>query len=244
MTTADIDQAATEGPVAAENRVRDARTREIELRTALRACETEEAISAMEDLAGMVRSEFGGLPARVTRDLVLRRMIDKELSVTFNRISARLQAEAEVLQTGKREAAKPDLNMCRRHERSIPSRPRAPGRRRRAARASISQWPSSASHADPAGGRLSAGSPTLVSAACCWSCCSRPWLPINGPTFGVALAAPRWPSSWLPVAWLSHTSTGRYFGMLGASSTWSRDRQGYDALSRRPPLFALAGTHE
>jgi hypothetical protein len=96
--------------VAAENRVRDARTREIELRTQLRSrelCRTEEAVEALEEVAGFVRSEFSGLPARVTRDLPLRRMIDKEIANSFNRVADRLEAEAEVLRSGERAAAKP-----------------------------------------------------------------------------------------------------------------------------------------
>jgi hypothetical protein len=88
---------------AAENRVRDARAREIEMRTALRThelCETEEAIAAMESVVGMVRSEFGGTAARFTRDLTERRRLDNEINACLNRVAARCGTEAKALRSG------------------------------------------------------------------------------------------------------------------------------------------------
>jgi phage terminase Nu1 subunit (DNA packaging protein) len=84
----------------AETRVSAARAREIELRTARRAgelCETEEAIAFADDVFGMVRSDFSGLPAMVTRDLNIRRDIEKAVNDILNRISARLVMQSNAL---------------------------------------------------------------------------------------------------------------------------------------------------
>lgn len=85
---------------AAENRVRDARAQEIELRVALRKrtlIDTEEAIGTLDEIVGMVRAETTGLPARITRDLPLRRKIEQELDAIFHRVSDRLAEKADAL---------------------------------------------------------------------------------------------------------------------------------------------------
>ncbi|TYB81767.1 hypothetical protein [Maritimibacter fusiformis] len=64
---------------ATSNRVSEARAAEIELRTAERRRELipqEEAIAAMDLVVGKVAETLSGLPARITRDLVLRRKIE------------------------------------------------------------------------------------------------------------------------------------------------------------------------
>jgi hypothetical protein len=55
----------------------------------------------IDDLAGMVRSEFAGLAAACTRDLTMRRIIDREVNARLRRIAElalakaiRLEAEA------------------------------------------------------------------------------------------------------------------------------------------------------
>ena len=92
--------AARRGP---ESRVREARAIEIEMRTAERArrlIATEEALESNAAVCGFVRTEFGGLAARVTRDLVLRRDIEKAVNNSFARIASRCVEEARNLETG------------------------------------------------------------------------------------------------------------------------------------------------
>jgi hypothetical protein len=85
---------------ASDTRIRDARAKEIELRTAQRAhelCETEEALAVVDDIFGMLKSDLMSLPARVTRDLAIRRDIEKAVTDVLNGASARLEARAETL---------------------------------------------------------------------------------------------------------------------------------------------------
>lgn len=87
-----------------ESRVRDARATEIEIRTAERTrrlIATDEALESNALLCGVVRTEFGGLAARVTRDLVLRREIEKAVNDSFARIASRLDEEAANLEAGR-----------------------------------------------------------------------------------------------------------------------------------------------
>jgi hypothetical protein len=86
---------------AAETRVREARAREIELRTAQRAgelCETEEAVAPVDEIFGGLRSELAGLPAMVTRDLSVRRDIEAGINSILNKTAAKLEEQARTLQ--------------------------------------------------------------------------------------------------------------------------------------------------
>lgn len=88
---------------AAENRVRDARAREIELRLAKDTRELiqqEEAIHAMSRLATFVAHEFQGLPARITRDMSLRKQIEAELHGSQENIAAALGKLSGFVQNG------------------------------------------------------------------------------------------------------------------------------------------------
>jgi hypothetical protein len=92
---------------AAENRVRDAKAREIEMRLAERGRELiafEEAEGALETIVGMVRTEMGGVAARVTRDLNLRRAIEKAIDDGLARIVTLLAKEVAALRTGNSAA--------------------------------------------------------------------------------------------------------------------------------------------
>jgi hypothetical protein len=94
----DEDRRSTK--VAAESRVRDARAREIELRIATREhklVDTEEAIAAVDDVIGVLRTGCVGLPARITRDLQLRRKIEQEIDAILDRASDRLEERASAL---------------------------------------------------------------------------------------------------------------------------------------------------
>jgi len=84
----DAEKRATK--TAAATRISDARAREIELRTAIREgrlIDLDEALEAVEDLIGLLRSELSGLPARCTRDLQLRRTIETARNDILDRIA-------------------------------------------------------------------------------------------------------------------------------------------------------------
>jgi hypothetical protein len=86
---------------ASESRVAAARAKEIELRTARRAgelCETEEALAFVDDVLGTLKADLMALPAMVTRDLKIRRDIEKGVNDILNRTSARLELQAKTLQ--------------------------------------------------------------------------------------------------------------------------------------------------
>lgn len=88
---------------ATSNRATEARTREIELRTAERsrrlvAIEDHQAVVA--EIAAMVNAELAGLPARITRDLELRAKIETETGRVLDRLRHRAQERSEQLRSG------------------------------------------------------------------------------------------------------------------------------------------------
>ena len=100
----DAEKRATK--TAAATRISDARAREIELRTAIREgrlIDLDEAIEAVEDLMGLLRSELSGLPARCTRDLQIRRTIETARNDILERIADLAVAKAASL--GARRSA-------------------------------------------------------------------------------------------------------------------------------------------
>ncbi len=91
------------GRADGEKRIADARAAEIELRIAARRRELipyEEAVAALDDVVGAVREEASGLPARITRDLALRRKIEQEVDGFLGRLSNRLSKAAAALEAG------------------------------------------------------------------------------------------------------------------------------------------------
>ena len=89
---------------AADSRVRDARALEIELRIAERSRElipVEDALNDMAELAGMVRSELAGLPARLTRIVAERQKVETEIDGVLSRLSQRAAEKAEGLEAGR-----------------------------------------------------------------------------------------------------------------------------------------------
>jgi hypothetical protein len=87
---------------AALSRVQDARAREIELRTAREEhllIETAEAIGVVDEIVGGLRSEVAGVPARLTRDVDLRRKIEAELDDVFRRAADRFEQKARDLRS-------------------------------------------------------------------------------------------------------------------------------------------------
>lgn len=105
----DADRRATK--TASATRISDARAREIELRTAIREghlIDLDEAVEAVEDLVGLLRSELSGLPARCTRDLQVRRTIETARNDILDRI-ADLATQKAIAMAARRNAdeAKP-----------------------------------------------------------------------------------------------------------------------------------------
>jgi hypothetical protein len=80
-----------------ESRVREARAQEIELRTQQRLFQlVPRAVyeDMIDTFAGSVRSEFAGLPAASTRDLPMRRIIEREVNARLRRIAEQAMAQA------------------------------------------------------------------------------------------------------------------------------------------------------
>jgi hypothetical protein len=96
------DETRSRNMTAAESRVRDARAKDIEVRTAVRLSHLvpravyEEMIEAF---AGVVRSEFAGLAAACSRDLTVRRTIEREINARLRRIAEHALAQAIRLET-------------------------------------------------------------------------------------------------------------------------------------------------
>ena len=87
----------------ANNRLREARAIEIELRTAERLgklCPIEDFAAFIDLVCGAFRSELGSLPARVTRDLPMRRIIEREINGVLTRVADICAANAARLKQG------------------------------------------------------------------------------------------------------------------------------------------------
>ncbi|MDP3316973.1 MAG: hypothetical protein Q8M47_13025 [Devosia sp.] len=93
---------------AADSRVRDARALEIELRIAERTRDLiplEDALTDMAELAGLVRSELAGLPARLTRIIDERQKVETEIDGVLTRLAERAAQKAESLEAGRSHPA-------------------------------------------------------------------------------------------------------------------------------------------
>lgn len=85
---------------ASDNKVKDARAREIELRIAERERKLvplESALGLINEICGLVRQNLDGLAARCTRDLELRRTIEKETDAALVRIAEAIERHGRVL---------------------------------------------------------------------------------------------------------------------------------------------------
>lgn len=83
--------------------VQKARAQEINHRMAIKNRDLialDDAIAGLDAVVGEVTAEFAGLAAKVTRDLVLRREIEREVNGALNRISERLRKASDALETG------------------------------------------------------------------------------------------------------------------------------------------------
>jgi hypothetical protein len=101
------DETRRHNMVAADSRVRDARARDIETRTQQRLgrlVSIELFDEMIDGLCGVVRSEFAGLPAAVTRELPLRRLIERDVNARLRRIAEHALAEAARVATDRGSA--------------------------------------------------------------------------------------------------------------------------------------------
>jgi hypothetical protein len=88
---------------SADSRVRDARAKEIEMRNSVRLRELipiEDATAALDFLVGTVRERMNSIPARVTRDIELRRKIEAEVNAAQVQIAEALRAATGVARKG------------------------------------------------------------------------------------------------------------------------------------------------
>jgi hypothetical protein len=92
---------------AAQSRIADARARDIEVRTRQRLnrlVPIEIYDEMIDSFAGSVRSEFAGLAATCTRDIPMRRIIDREVNARLRRIAEHAMAQAIRLEAADRPA--------------------------------------------------------------------------------------------------------------------------------------------
>jgi hypothetical protein len=96
------------GQGQAETALRQARAREVELRTAERAhklCETEEMIGAMEQILAKFVMKLDAVAPRATRDLEIRRQIQASINTARNEYADELAKQAAAFRaTGKAAA--------------------------------------------------------------------------------------------------------------------------------------------
>lgn len=88
---------------AAHSILQEARAEEIKLRTAERLNQLlpVEVVEGFVDFwLGPIKSELAGIPARVTRDVALRKMIERELDSMLHRLADRAERGAAMAERG------------------------------------------------------------------------------------------------------------------------------------------------
>ncbi|MDR6431292.1 hypothetical protein [Brucella pseudogrignonensis] len=88
---------------AADNGLKAARQREVELRIAKeegRLVDMDDVEAVISSILATLRAELAGLPASVTRDVKLREEIEKGLNGAFARSQSKFQEASEALQSG------------------------------------------------------------------------------------------------------------------------------------------------
>jgi hypothetical protein len=96
----DEDRRSTKS--SADTRMRDAKAFDIEVRTKQRLgrlVPLEVYEEMVDNITGVVRSGFAGLAAACTRDLVMRRIIEREVNARLRRIAEHAMAQAIRLET-------------------------------------------------------------------------------------------------------------------------------------------------
>lgn len=96
--------ASKQTKTTADSRVRDARAQEIEMRNAERMrtlIPLDEALAIMDEYTAVVREAMDSIPARVTRDMELRRKIEAEVNAAHEKIAKAHGAGQGDARTGK-----------------------------------------------------------------------------------------------------------------------------------------------
>lgn len=91
---------------AVASKASEARTKEIELRTAMRARSVipiEDAEVVVAGFAAAVLEELSALPARVTRDLELRKAIEAETGRVLDRLKDRAEGAGQAFLSGSED---------------------------------------------------------------------------------------------------------------------------------------------
>jgi hypothetical protein len=86
----DLRARAKKGSAGARNKLAQLKAAELQQRIEIRAgalVPLEDAEEMVEKWAGAIRSELGGVPARVTRDITLRRTIEREINAALTRVT-------------------------------------------------------------------------------------------------------------------------------------------------------------
>ena len=89
---------------AADNGLKAARQREVELRIAKeegRLVDMDDVEAVTSSIFATLRAELAGLPASVTRDVKLRAEIEKGLNGAFARSQSKFREASEALQSGR-----------------------------------------------------------------------------------------------------------------------------------------------
>ncbi len=129
----------TTSKTAAAQRLQEARADEVQLRVAERQRELipiDDAEAALDFVLASVRSELSGISARVTRDVPLRRQIEREINESMDRMAAALDSASQSARTGgdvSEAGADPDAGRVGEAEPVISSVKRAAGSARAAA---------------------------------------------------------------------------------------------------------------
>lgn len=101
------EKASSETKTSAESRVRDARASEIEMRNEERMRKLiplDDALAIMDEYTAVVREAMDSIPARVTRDIGMRRVIEAEVNAAHETIAKAHGAGREDARTGKDRA--------------------------------------------------------------------------------------------------------------------------------------------
>ena len=97
------DEERRSSKTATASRMQDAKAAKIEMELAEKRRElipVEDHRIVVDIIAGKVRDEFAGLPARFTRDMKLRRELETEVNASLNRVAGVLDASADFIEKG------------------------------------------------------------------------------------------------------------------------------------------------
>ena len=97
------DESRRTNKSTSEVRVKEARANEIEMRIAMKQRDlipVEDALNAMSDLCGVTRQVIDGLPARLTRDMDLRRKWEVNVTEALETISNRAAELGKTVRSG------------------------------------------------------------------------------------------------------------------------------------------------